>query len=88
MQGEFDFSRRQFLETASGAGLAMAGGLLVPAGLSVSGRANAQTVSRKADHTIRIAPVSHEIAPGKFMEATAYNGLLPGPPLRLRSGLL
>ncbi len=32
-----------------------------------------------ADHTIRIAPVSPEIAPGKIIKTTGYNGAVPGP---------
>jgi FtsP/CotA-like multicopper oxidase with cupredoxin domain len=40
----------------------------------------------KADHTIRIAPVSLELAPGKTIKTTGYNGKVPGPVLRLREG--
>ncbi len=42
--------------------------------------------TRAADHAIRIAPLAHEIAPGKVVSTTAYNGLVPGPTLRLREG--
>jgi FtsP/CotA-like multicopper oxidase with cupredoxin domain len=38
------------------------------------------------DHTIRIAPTSLEIAPGKVIKTTAYNGTVPGPTLRLQEG--
>src|SRR4051812_33954254 len=88
MQRNFDPARRKFLEAAGRAGLVMAGGLLVPASLGFSRRANAQaqTASQEADHTIRIAPVSHEIAPGKVIKTTAYNGSVPGPTLRLQEG--
>src|SRR4051812_22517563 len=88
MQRNFDPARRKFLEAAGRAGLVMAGGLLVSASLGVSRRANAQaqTASQEADHTIRIAPVSHEIAPGKVIKTTAYNGSVPGPALRLQEG--
>jgi FtsP/CotA-like multicopper oxidase with cupredoxin domain len=41
---------------------------------------------RAPDHTIRIAPVSLEIAPGKMIETTGYNGTVPGPVLRLQEG--
>jgi FtsP/CotA-like multicopper oxidase with cupredoxin domain len=48
---------------------------------------HAQTpTSSAADHTIRIAPVSLEIAPGKIIKTTGYNGSVPGPPLRLQQG--
>ncbi|MDY0883570.1 multicopper oxidase family protein [Dongia soli] len=39
-----------------------------------------------ADHTIRIAPISLEIAPGKVIKTTGYNGTVPGPLLRLHEG--
>jgi FtsP/CotA-like multicopper oxidase with cupredoxin domain len=39
-----------------------------------------------ADHSIRIAPTSLEIAPGKVIRTTAYNGTVPGPVLRLKEG--
>lgn len=48
--------------------------------------ARAQTPPRKIDHTIRIAPVSLEIAPGKTIKTTGYNGRVPGPILRVREG--
>ncbi len=38
------------------------------------------------DYTIRIAPLALEIAPGKVIRTTAYNGQAPGPLLRLREG--
>ena len=40
----------------------------------------------QADHTLRIAPVSLELAPGKIVKTTGYNGTVPGPVLRLREG--
>jgi len=71
-------SRRRVLLGAGAAGLALRAG----------GRpAQAQTASSQpADHTIRIAPVSLEIAPGKIIKTTGYNGTVPGPLLRLREG--
>src|SRR5271156_5203168 len=36
------------------------------------------------DHTLRIAPLRLELAPGKVIETFAYNGAVPGPTLRLR----
>lgn len=86
MQRDFDSDRRRFLETVGRAGFVMAGGLLVPARLGFTGKADAQTPPQGADHTIRIAPVSHEIAPGKVIKTTAYNGSIPGAPLRLQEG--
>ncbi|MCD9106060.1 multicopper oxidase domain-containing protein [Bradyrhizobium japonicum] len=46
----------------------------------------AQTLNKAADHKIRIAPVSLEIAPGKIIRTTAYNGTVPGPALRVKEG--
>jgi FtsP/CotA-like multicopper oxidase with cupredoxin domain len=69
---EARFSRRRLL----GAGAA---GLAAIANCRAG---HAQT----ADHTIRIAPISLEIAPGKVIKTTGYNGTVPGPALRLREG--
>ena len=70
-------TRREFLRTT---GLA-AGAILV------SRKSLFTTeVEPAADHTIRIAHVSHEIAPGKVIKTTAYNGSVPGPVLRLQEG--
>src|SRR5450631_1705949 len=86
MRHSFDPDRRNLLEAAGCAGLVMAGGLLVPAlGFSFGAKAQTQT-EQAADHTIRIAPLSHEIAPGKVIRTTAYNGSIPGPALRLLEG--
>jgi FtsP/CotA-like multicopper oxidase with cupredoxin domain len=40
----------------------------------------------KADYTLRIAPLSLELAPGRLIKTTGYNGQVPGPLLRLREG--
>jgi len=40
----------------------------------------------KPDLTLRIAPVSVEIAPGKIIKTVGYNGKAPGPILRMREG--
>jgi len=71
-------SRRRVLLGAGAAGLTFRAG----------GRpGQAQTAALPpADHTIRIAPVSLEIAPGKIIKTTGYNGTVPGPLLRLREG--
>jgi len=41
----------------------------------------------KPDHTLRIAPLTLEIAPGISVKTLAYNGQVPGPLLRLREGV-
>ena len=82
-----DPDRRKFLEVASRAGVALAGGLVVPGGFGPRrAYAEGEPALQAADHTIRIAPVSLEIAPGKVIKTTAYNGSAPGPALRLREG--
>jgi FtsP/CotA-like multicopper oxidase with cupredoxin domain len=40
----------------------------------------------RADHTIHIVPTSLEIAPGRVIKTTAYNGSVPGPLLTLKEG--
>jgi FtsP/CotA-like multicopper oxidase with cupredoxin domain len=39
-----------------------------------------------ADHTLHIAPLQLELAPGKSVRTVAYNGAVPGPLLRLKQG--
>lgn len=82
-----NLDRRKFLEISGEAGLALAGGLLAPGGIGADRAAGAERPgSAAADYTIRIEPISHEIAPGKIIKTTAYNGSAPGPVLRLKEG--
>jgi FtsP/CotA-like multicopper oxidase with cupredoxin domain len=41
----------------------------------------------RADHTIRITPASLEVAHGRVIKTTGYNGSVPGPMLRLKQGV-
>ena len=41
----------------------------------------------KPDFTLRIAPVSLEIAPGQIIKTIGYNGMVPGPVLRMKEGV-
>jgi FtsP/CotA-like multicopper oxidase with cupredoxin domain len=66
-------SRREFL---LGSGAAIVAARPLDAGATVP----------EVDHTIRIGPVSIELAPGKTVKTTGYNGSVPGPVLRLREG--
>jgi FtsP/CotA-like multicopper oxidase with cupredoxin domain len=50
-----------------------------------AGRAQASNPA-PVDHAISIAPVALEIAPGKVIKTTGYNGTVPGPLLRLQEG--
>lgn len=70
------FSRRRLLLGAGSVGLTAA----------ASHPCYAQATPLSADHTIRIAPISLEIAPNKIIQTTGYNGTVPGPLLRLREG--
>ncbi len=68
--------RRKFLIGAGAAGMAL--------GAAV-GRAYTQ-IATAPDHSLRIAPLRLELAPGKVIDTFAYNGTVPGPVLRLREG--
>ena len=68
--------RRELVIGAAAAGAALGGGL---------GWAYAQTADRP-DHTLRIAPLRLELAPGRVVDTFAYNGTVPGPLLRLPEG--
>jgi FtsP/CotA-like multicopper oxidase with cupredoxin domain len=68
-------NRREFLRNTSAAAAVTA--------LTQKSLAWAQT---SADHTIHIAPIHLEIAPGRFVKTTAYNNRVPGELIRLRQG--
>src|SRR2546428_9720830 len=74
-------NRRDFLIS----GLASLGlpslGSLPLASLDANERATDQT-----NVTLRIAPISLEIGPGKTIKTVGYNGSAPGPILRFREG--
>ena len=79
MRRDIDLARRNVLKV----GALMAARALAPgAVLSPSYGQGAAAV----DHTIRIAPVSLEIGPNTVIKTTGYNGLVPGPVLRLKEG--
>jgi FtsP/CotA-like multicopper oxidase with cupredoxin domain len=70
--------RRDFLKNAG----------LVVAGLASDNLfAAAKAPQSKADFTLRIAPVSFDIAPGKTIHTVGYNGQVPGPLLRMKEGI-
>jgi FtsP/CotA-like multicopper oxidase with cupredoxin domain len=66
--------RRDFLIGAGAAGI----------GFSVATTAHTQMAS--ADHSLRIAPLRLELSPRRVIQTFAYNGIVPGPVLRLREG--
>ncbi|HVE21185.1 MAG TPA: multicopper oxidase family protein [Acidocella sp.] len=74
---EAPLSRRSVLQGAGMMGVAALAGS--PGQVLAEGTA-------AVNHTIRIAPISLEIAPNKIIKTTAYNGTVPGPTLRLQEG--
>ena len=74
-------SRRTFMRSAA------ALGTLAALGLPPDPATRAEAARPlPADLTIRIEPISLEIAPNRIVKTTAYNGTVPGPPLRLKEG--
>src|SRR5258708_3583131 len=73
-------NRREFL-AATGAGAVGAALVSVPHFSAVAALPLA-----RADISLRIAPVSVEIAPGVVIKTIGYNGKIPGPILRAREG--
>jgi FtsP/CotA-like multicopper oxidase with cupredoxin domain len=53
--------------------------------LAVTGAPALAARAAKPDYTLRIAPTSFEIAPGKIIQTIGYNGV-PGPLIRLHEG--
>src|SRR4029077_4225087 len=41
----------------------------------------------KADFTLQIAPVTVELAPTRVISTVGYNGMVPGPILKMREGV-
>jgi FtsP/CotA-like multicopper oxidase with cupredoxin domain len=68
--------RRKFLIGAGAAGAALG----VPLGRALTQAAPAP------DYSLEIAPLRLELAPGRVIETFGYNGIVPGPVLRLREG--
>src|ERR1700756_4054603 len=78
-------NRRKFLSLASsGAASALCGSVLAKRSLP---EVFAVPDSRPADFTLRIAPVTVELAPGKVVKTVGYNGTAPGPVIRLKEGV-
>jgi FtsP/CotA-like multicopper oxidase with cupredoxin domain len=73
-------NRREFLKVS---GLASAG---LPSIGSLAAADSDQRKNELAHLTLRIAPVSLEIGPGKIIKTVGYNGSVPGPILRFQEG--
>jgi FtsP/CotA-like multicopper oxidase with cupredoxin domain len=55
-------------------------------GIPIPSRRASNPADAPADFTLRIAPVSVEIAPKRSVKTTGYNGSFPGPVLRMTEG--
>jgi FtsP/CotA-like multicopper oxidase with cupredoxin domain len=71
-------NRRQFLRNTSA--------VATTAALMRQPLAWSQAPAPPADHTIRIAPTRLELAPGKIVKTTAFNGRVPGELIRVQEG--
>jgi FtsP/CotA-like multicopper oxidase with cupredoxin domain len=74
--------RRHCEEAAVSVGLNRRALLLGAGGAALAGGPAEAAV----DYTIRIKPVTLELAPGVSVRTTAYDGKVPGPVLRMREG--
>ncbi len=74
--------RRQFLWSLGGAAIQTR----LAAAQRQSVLAASSSQEPKADFTLRIAPADIEIAPKRVIRTLAYNGMAPGPLLRMKEG--
>src|ERR1700683_1422200 len=79
MSSKLIIPRRDFLKFSGAALLAPGAGIFSPS--------HAQSpTALAADYTLRIAPGSVELAPGRVISTTLYNGQFPGPLLKFTEG--
>lgn len=74
--------RRDFIKWSSLAMATAAGGLAA----ETTAGCSRKPPEAKADYTVRIAHADVEVAPGKLVPTTTYNGQFPGPLLRFTEG--
>jgi len=74
--------RRDFLKWSSLAMVTAAGGLAA----ETTAGCSRKSPGGKADYTVRISHSDVEVAPGKLVPTTTYNGQFPGPLLRFTEG--
>ncbi len=79
--------RREFMKLGSAAMAATAAERLAraQAGMQMAAPQTPEPTT-KADLTLRIAPVTVELAPDRILSTIGYNGTSPGPILRMRAG--
>src|SRR5215472_8096733 len=77
--------RREFLLTGAMAALVPA--LKIDSASAVGGDSSPRPpAGGRPDHTLRIATGLVELAPEHIVSTTLYNGVFPGPLIRLREG--
>jgi FtsP/CotA-like multicopper oxidase with cupredoxin domain len=76
--------RRDFVKLGSASAFAAATRL--SGQMPMGSGTNAPAEAGKADITLRIAPVTVELAPDRILSTIGYNGTSPGPILRMREG--
>src|ERR1700683_4989725 len=76
--------RRDFLKIAGVA--AASGGLVAQQPQSFLAPVGSDDVA-KTDFTLEIAPVTVELAPNRIISTVGYNGISPGPRLRMKEGV-
>ena len=75
--------RRDFLKIA---GAAAAGGVLAGQEQSFLAPSGPADVA-KTDFTLQIGPITVELAPNRILSTVGYNGISPGPRLRMKEGV-
>ena len=77
--------RRDFLKIGSGAMAQVGAARLLAQAPAMQMGANAPNETTKADYTLRIAPVTVELAPDHILSTIGYNDTSPGPVLDRKS---
>ncbi len=82
--------RRDFVKLGAAAAIRAGAAKLLPAqmqsGTPMQG-SSAPADTTKADFTLQIGPVALELAPNRIISTIGYNGICPGPVLRMKEGL-
>jgi FtsP/CotA-like multicopper oxidase with cupredoxin domain len=84
--------RRDFVKLGSAAAIGATAARLLPAqaqsNMPMPAQATASPAdATKADITLQIAPVPLELAPNRIISTIGYNGMCPGPVLRVKEGV-
>src|ERR1041385_5716570 len=76
--------RREFLKIAA---VATAGSAVVGQQQSFLAPPTVQQDVAKTDFTLEIGPVTVELAPNRVISTIGYNGISPGPRMRMKEGV-